>query len=138
MKKLVFLATLTLTGCLSPSLSVRTLYGSAKNLPSVKEDTPDPLKQLQGRHHILSINWSSPTNPAPLLSFTFRFADETLIKKNLPLEGRWGLIEYEIDQALFRTHGSLVSYRICLMHHDKELTASEHKLWVTPIEIQNI
>lgn len=136
MKKWVILSVLFLCSC-SPSITVRTLYSSANRLPSVQMDTPDPTKPLLGRAHILSIHWSSPKLSSPTLRCFFRFADREIIEKTIPLEGTSGSLNYEIDQALFREHGSLISYKIILMHEDKELTFSQHKLWVSPIVISH-
>lgn len=137
MNKIVLSSILFLLGCSSPSLTVRTLYSSAERLPSVKMDTPDPTKSLRGREHILSIQWESPSVSSPILHCLFRFQDRSLIEKELPLEGTKGSLMYEIEQDLFRKHGSLVSYKISLMHQGKEIVASSHKLWVNPITITN-
>lgn len=135
MKKIFSLLVVILTGCSSPHLSVRTIYGSSHTLTSVREDTPDPTKTLVGRSHTLVINWSSPNAPSPTLECVFRFTDEELIHETRKLEGTYGEYCLEIDQSLFRKHGSLLAYKIILVANGKELSRSEHKLWVEPIQI---
>lgn len=135
MKKCIPLLIILLFSCSSPSVTVRTLYSSATRLPSVKMDTPDPTKPLQAREYILSIHWSSPNVPSPTLKLLLRFSDRVIIEKTIPLEGTKGSLDYEVEQALFREHGSLISYKVSIMHLNEEIATSQHKLWVTPIVI---
>ena len=135
LKRVLFVVVLFLSGCTSATLTVRTLYSSADKLPSVRVDTPDPLKPLQGRSHILFVEWTSPKNPSPLLDIMLRFQDETIIHEQKSLQGTFGTMSYEIDQSRIREHGSFLSYRMALVKDGKELASSEHKLWVTPIDM---
>lgn len=138
MRSLVFLLAL-FTGCShissSSSLSVRTLYRSAEQLPSVKEDTPDPLKPVLGKSSVLLVHWSSPSFRSPSLSCSYHFEDGTITQEIHKLEGSSGSLQLEINRELLRQHGTMNSYRIALIGDDRELAASQHKLWVPPIDI---
>lgn len=138
MRSLVFLLAL-FTGCShissSPSLSVRTLYHSAEKLSSVKEDTPDPLKPVLGKSSVLLVHWSSPSFRSPSLFCSYHFEDGTITHETHELEGTSGSLQLEINREFVRQHGSMNSYRIALIENDRELAASQHKLWVSPIDI---
>lgn len=118
-----------------PSLSVRTLYHSAEKLPSVKEDTPDPLKPILGKKSILLVHWSSRSFHSPSLECSYHFEDGTMTHETHELEGTKGSLQLEISRELIRQHGAMNSYKIALIANGQELATSQHKLWVPPIEI---
>jgi hypothetical protein len=81
-------------------------------------------------------NCSKPTAET-LLDVTLCFTDGTRRHEQYPIIRRHGWLKIEISAQERKEHKGLLSYRIELRQGESIIATTQHKLWVTPIEVKD-
>lgn len=70
------------------------------------------------------------------LFVTLRFHDGLERNEQYPIDRRRGWLKVEITPQEKKEHNGLLSYRIELREGEKVLSATQHKLWVQSIKVE--